>query len=123
MQTALAIGAGGFCGAISRYYGVRWVTAWAGTAFPVGTLLVNAAGSLGLGLLLGLAATRTFPPDLRAGLAVGFCGGFTTMSAFSYETLALLERGAFGLAVLNAVANVLVCLGAVWIGMWLGRSL
>lgn len=123
MQTALAIGAGGFCGAIARYYSVRAIAAWAGTGFPVGTLFVNVAGSFGLGLLLGLAATRTVPADLRAGVAVGFCGGFTTMSAFSFETLALIERGAFALAALNATASVLACLAAVWIGLGLGRSL
>lgn len=123
MQQILAIGVGGFFGAIARFGGVRLVHGWAGDAFPLGTLTVNALGSFGLGFVLALAATRPMDPDLRAGLTVGFCGGFTTMSAFGFETIALVQRGALGLAALNVAASVGVCLLGVWLGTAAARAL
>jgi len=122
MLQILAIGVGGFVGALARYGGVRLVHRFTGDAFPVGTLTVNFIGSFALGLILAYAATRPMDPDLRAGLAVGFCGAFTTMSAFGFETLSLIERGAFGLAAINAVASVGLCLLAVWLGMTVARG-
>lgn len=123
MSTILAIGVGGFFGAVARFSGVRLVHHWTGEAFPFGTLAVNILGSFGLGWILAWAENRPFSPELRAALTVGFCGGFTTMSAFGFETVALLQRGAPGLAALNAVGTVLACLAAVWLGMSAARAL
>jgi len=119
----LAIGFGGFVGALARYGGVKWVHGLTGDAFPYGTLIVNAVGSFFLGLILTVAVTRPIDPDLRAGLAVGLCGGFTTMSSFSFETLMLLQKGAVGLAALNALGTFGLCLLSVWLGVVVARGL
>ena len=123
MQHLLAIGIGGFVGALSRYGGVRLVHSWTGDAFPYGTFVVNVVGSFLLGWILVVAADRPIDPDLRAALAVGFCGSFTTMSSFSYETVALIERGAIILAMINVLATVAICVGSVWLGMAAARAL
>jgi CrcB protein len=114
----LLIGAGGFVGSILRYWMSGVVQASAPrTAFPVGTLAVNIAGCLAIGLLAELAEARGFlSPDERALLMVGFLGAFTTFSAFANETLSALRGGAFVLGVLNIVASVGGCLFAVWAG-------
>jgi CrcB protein len=122
VQHLFAIGLGGFAGALARYGGVRLVHAWTGDAFPFGTLLVNVLGSFLLGWILATDSLRPMDPDLRAALAVGFCGSFTTMSSFSFETLALLEKGAFGLAAVNAVGSLAICLLSVWMGVVVARS-
>lgn len=123
MQHLIAIGVGGFAGALARYGGVRLVHAFAGDSFPLGTFIVNVVGSFVLGLILASDSLRPMHPDLRAALAVGFCGSFTTMSSFSFETLALLEKGAVGLAAVNAVGSLATCLLSVWLGVVVARSL
>ncbi len=123
VQHLLAIGFGGFVGALARYGGVRLVHAWSGDGFPYGTLVVNVLGSFLLGLILSFAASRPFDPDLRAALAVGFCGSFTTMSSFSFETFALLERGAFVLAAFNVAGTFAICMLSVWLGVAVARAL
>ena len=124
MGVVLAIAAGGALGALSRYGLYTVVHAAAGCAFPFGTLVVNLLGSLAMGFLyVWLFDRLNVGPEWRAFLLVGFLGSFTTFSAFSLETLNLLEQGAVGRAALNVVASVVVCITAAWIGTMVARQL
>lgn len=117
-MTVLLIAIGAAVGAPLRYLTDRWVQARFGPVFPFGTLLVNVAGSLALGLLTGIAAGR----PLHALLGVGFCGALTTYSTFGYETAQLLTDRATGIAVLNVVANVSAGLLAATLGVLAGTA-
>lgn len=94
-----------------------------GRDFPYGTLLVNIVGSFLLGLLLTLGL-RHLPlsQNLQVGLGVGFLGGFTTFSAFSYQTLMLFEEGNLWGAAFNVMLNVVLCLLAVMAAVALARQ-
>ena len=87
---------------------------WCG--FPLGTFAVNAAGSLLIGVVLGAELP---PPAVRL-LAVGFCGGFTTFSTFSADTLRLLRAGNYGPAAAYAALSIAVCLACTAAGWWFG---
>lgn len=116
------IGIAGAVGSIARYWIAGVLLPWTRDGFPWGTLSVNVAGSLLIGVVIAAAIERQWlSPDLRIALAAGFCGGFTTMSSFSFEMLALLEQGAVGLAFGYAVLTVGVCLAATWTGIALVR--
>jgi CrcB protein len=93
-------------------------------ALPAGTILVNVTGSFLLGaLLVVLARQGTRAEPMRLLLAVGFCGGYTTFSTFSAETVALAEGGAGQLALLNVLASVTLAVGATLAGAVLARML
>ncbi|QOJ32722.1 MAG: CrcB family protein [Gammaproteobacteria bacterium] len=116
---------GGALGSVARFLGSGAVhRLFPGLAFPVGTLAVNVAGSLVIGLIGGLAEGRQFlVPDLRVFLLTGVLGGFTTFSAFAFESLGLGLDGAWTRLVLNVGAQLLLGLGAAWAGYGLGRAL
>lgn len=120
-QKLLLVGAGGGLGSIGRFLIGTWAQRFSPT-FPIGTLTVNIVGSLAIGLLgvfvIGPAAARE---EYRLALVVGVLGGFTTFSAFSWETMALLSAGQVGTAILNVMTSVMLGLGAVWLGMLAGR--
>src|SRR5512133_1096123 len=110
MKTAATIAI--FCasGGLSRYYLSGWVYSLLGRAFPYGTFVVNVIGAFFIGLIMELGLRSTLIPDtLRLGLTVGFMGGLTTFSTFSYETFTLLEDGQFGVAFANVFASVALC--------------
>ncbi|MBA3884463.1 MAG: fluoride efflux transporter CrcB [Acidobacteria bacterium] len=118
-----AIAIGGALGAIARY-GVGVVAvAGAGTAFPWGTLAVNIAGAWVLGLLMCVLPRSTVRPSVRAGLTIGFCGGFTTFSAFAHETVVLSREGSQSLAMTYVVASVALGVMAISAGMAVGALL
>jgi len=113
----LLVGAGGFLGAIARYGLGGLVQDRAGATFPLGTLVVNVVGCFVIGLVSELAETRGFlTPESRAFLVIGVLGGFTTFSAFGNETLNLLRERDLALAGANVLLNVVLALGAVWLG-------
>jgi len=123
MGRLLSIACGGAFGAVARYSLSGWVArATRESPFPYGTLAVNLAGSVALGLLMGAAASGSFliSPRLRQGLAVGFLGAFTTFSTFSYETVEALRAGDLRLALANVGLSVVLCLGGCWLGLALG---
>ena len=116
---------GGALGTLLRYAISVWV-APASRDLPWGTVGINVAGSFLIGLFgtLTLASGRWPASDsLRLLVMVGFCGGFTTFSAFSLQTLDLLRAGATGRAAVNVAASVLLCVGAVAVGRLLAAQL
>lgn len=125
MATTLWIALGGALGSVARY----WVALWAlpvSRSLPLGTIGINIAGSFAIGFFgtLTLAHGRyPVPESARLFFMVGFCGGFTTFSSFSLQTLDLLRTGAPGRAFINAAASVLLCLGAVAVGHYAGAAL
>jgi CrcB protein len=119
----LAIATGGAIGALLRYVSSVAVHRLLGQHFPWGTLFVNVTGSLIMGFLYVLLTSRMeLGPPWRAFFLVGLLGSFTTFSTFSLDTLQLLEKGQLGLAMANILLNVMVCIGAAWIGVMIGRA-
>ena len=122
MKPIVLIFIGGGLGSVVRYLLHRWVTAVHQINFPLGTLAVNVVACFVLGLIIGLADHKQYlSPDTRMFWAIGFCGGFSTFSTFSAETLALFQQPAVVTGLVYILASVLLCLGAVVTGMWLGR--
>ncbi len=124
MLKLLIVGLGGFFGAIARYGLSSWVQRRYPTAFPIGTLAVNMLGCFLIGFLMHLITTRTWiTPQMRFLLVVGFLGSLTTFSTFGYETLTLLEKGDWRLAMGNMLLNMTLGLIAVFAGRVTGRFL
>ncbi len=125
MTRLLIIGFGGFFGAIFRFLVTGWVQDLSRSVhFPYGTLAVNVIGSFLLGFLVRYAFLyNAFSPETRLLIFIGFLGAFTTFSTFSNETFNLLADGAMTPAMMNILANMLLGLGAVWIGQALALSL
>ena len=119
----LYVGLFGGLGCVARYLMSGWVYALFGRTLPYGTLAVNVIGSLLLGIIMeGSLRSTLLSPDLRIGIAVGFMGGFTTFSTFSYETVRLLEEGSLAAAGANVLLNVIVCITAAILGIYLARQ-
>lgn len=114
---------GAMVGAPLRFLTDRAVQARHETVFPWGTLAVNVAGCLVLGLLTGAAAAGAASSHLQLLLGTGLCGALTTYSTFSYETWRLAESGARFYAAANVVASVVAGLGAAFVGAALARAL
>ncbi len=125
MINVLFVGAGGFVGAIGRYLLAGAVyQLFPNSSFPSGTTVVNVLGCFIIGLLNGLIETRQlFGPETRLFLLIGLLGGFTTFSTFGFETMALMKDGEFLLAVMNVLVQVVLGLGAVFVGYNLLRHL
>ncbi len=118
MTKLLLIGAGGFIGSVLRYVVSGLAQSLSQSiAFPYGTLAVNILGCFCIGFLSELLDARALiSTGTRAFLVVGFLGGFTTFSAFGSETMNLIRDGEGALALMNVGAQVLLGLGAVWLG-------
>jgi len=115
---------GGLIGSVGRYWLAGAVQQLDGTIFPLGTLAVNVLGSFVVAFVMVLSLERgTLEANTRIFLTIGVCGGFTTMSTFSYETLALLRDGQVGFAFGNIAATVGAGLTAAWLGQTVGRLL
>ncbi len=123
MNQMLAVAIGGALGAMSRYWVVGLVTQWFGRGFPYGTIAVNIAGSLLIGVLYSLIVQHLkLEPHWQAILMAGFTGAFTTFSTFALESLNLFQSGRITAALLYIVLSVMCCLAAVAVGMWLGKQ-
>jgi CrcB protein len=118
MRELLAVGVGGFIGAVLRYVAGSCVQRlWGQSGFPLGTLTVNIVGCLVIGLLAGLSDSRAlFNPQIKLLLFVGILGSFTTFSTFSYEALALVREGQLIAAGASVILHLVVGLIAVWGG-------
>lgn len=124
MKTAAAIAVCCAGGGLTRYYLSGWVYSLVGRAFPYGTLVVNILGAYLIGLVMELGLRSTLIPDtLRIGLTIGFLGGLTTFSTFSYETFSLIEDGRFLVAFANIMGSVAICLLFTWLGIVTVRTL
>jgi len=123
MERLLLVGLGGLLGSMLRYtlggLIVRWKAGW---SFPLETLLINVTGCVVIGLLAGLSESRgVFTGSTRAFLFTGVLGGFTTFSAFGYETFQLLRDGQWLAAAASTSLQVGLGIGGVWLGNSLAR--
>lgn len=118
------IAAGSAIGGMARYLLGGMLQRQTGATFPVGTLIINITGSFLLGLILRYAVdSPTLSAEARAFLTIGFCGGYTTFSTFSYETVALMEDGQWPRAALYVSLSVGLSLVGVFLGIAAAREL
>src|SRR6266480_1091637 len=122
MLTCFWVALGGAIGSMARLWLGVQVALLTGLTFPWGTILVNILGSLVIGFVATLTGPNgriVVPLEAQAFVMVGLCGGFTTFSAFSLQTLELARDGRLLYAGANIVLSVALCLGAVALGYWL----
>ena len=126
LMNSLAVAVGGALGSLARFWLAELFVALGMSAFPWATLATNVSGSM----LIGLIAVLTGPdgrllvaPELRLFWMVGICGGYTTFSSFSLQTLTLAQGGEWQRAGLNIGLSVIMCLWAVWLGCMIGAWL
>jgi fluoride exporter len=120
----LIIGVGGFLGTIARYLGVQLIDNKLNSSFPWGTLLVNLTGCFLIGLIYGLnSKNELLAKNWRLFLTTGFCGGYTTFSAFALENILMIHQKAIPSAVIYIFASVIVGLLATLAGALAGRAL
>ena len=119
IRELMTVGFGGAAGSIVRYLLSGGIVAGQTLlGFPAGTFTVNAAGSLLIGILLEASVSET----LGWLLIVGFCGGFTTFSTFSADTVRLLRAGCYNAAAIYVALSVAVCIVFAALGMWIGTT-
>lgn len=122
MLGVLLVAVGGAIGSVSRYLVSNWMVARFGSEFPLGTLLVNIIGCFIIGLFMAMSSERlSMSPYWRLLIAVGFLGGLTTFSSFSYETLRLLQDADMMHAFYNVGLNLTGGFLATWLGLMISR--
>lgn len=122
MKTILLIAAGGGIGSVLRYLTSLGVNKYFPAIFPWATLTINVVGCLIIGVVLGFCEQRQLiGSDLKNFLVAGFCGGYTTFSAFASENLHLFQTGNSLIAILYIAVSVLAGLLAVWVGFVLTK--
>ena len=122
MTSILAVAAGGAIGSVGRW-GLGLLLSSCLPGLPAGTFVANVLAGLIIGVVSGAGSVTPLPEETRLLLAVGLCGGLSTFSTFSNETLGMIESGNVVAAGANIVLNVCVCLLAVWAGARLGTTL
>lgn len=120
LWTVLGVSLFGGLGAAARYAQDTLVKERLASAFPWGTLSINIAGSLLLGVITGLAIAGAEPETWRVVVGTGFCGGYTTFSTAMFETVALARAGRLGAAVWNVFGTLIATVAAACLGLWLG---
>jgi CrcB protein len=124
MKTVIYIAMFGALGCVARYFLSGWTYEKMGWHFPWGTLSVNILGAFIIGLVMELGLRGALiPANLRIGLTIGFLGGLTTFSTFSYETFKLLETGRILIAFGNVMVSVAACLLFTWLGIVVAKIL
>jgi CrcB protein len=122
-MTVMWVFLAGGLGSAARYLIGLSAAAAFGVAFPYGTLIVNLSGCFALGMVVQLASAGGWHGDVRAAIAAGFLGGFTTYSSFNQETLTMLTGGAAGSAIVNVAITLAGGLAAGVLGLTAGRLL
>ena len=116
-EPAVLIGIGGILGANARYLVSVWAARRIGVSFPYGTLIVNLSGSLLLGFMAtGIVGMVAYEREVQLLVSVGFLGAYTTFSTFAFESVGLVRRRAFGLAIANVLGSTVLGLVGAWIG-------
>ena len=123
MLKYIAVGAGGFLGAIARYTLGVYIGSRYGVRFPLGTFVINVSGSFLIGLILTLLARTTASAYWRYLVPIGFIGAYTTFSTFEYETLRAIQDGQVMTGLLNVGLSLVIGFIAVWAGASIGRVL
>ena len=122
LQNMLLIGTGGFLGSVMRYGSNQMIVKLIDSTHPIGTFFVNIAGSFLIGLILGMFETGAMmSSNWKMFLAIGFCGGFTTFSAFALENLNFLQSQQFMLSLMYVGVSLILGLAAVYFGFWLTK--
>ena len=117
LKDILLVGLGGGAGSMARYLCQRAVYSWHPHAFPFGTFFVNITGCFLIGIFFGLIDKGSMKPEMKMLLATGFCGGFTTFSAFAAENIQLLKDGRLLYFFIYTIASVALGLLATFIGI------
>jgi CrcB protein len=113
----LLVGAGGFAGAIARYWVGNLVTQRLGLRFPIGTFVINVSGCFLIGFFMHLLAERgVLGAHWLYAIVIGFIGAYTTFSTFEYETMRAFQDGELGIGLLYVGSSILVGFGMVWAG-------
>jgi fluoride exporter len=121
MRQIILVGIGGFLGSVGRYLIGTWLSGTPGS-FPVSTFLVNISGCLLIGLFAGAVERWDWMPESRLLITTGFCGGFTTFSAFALENAGLLQDKDYALAGLYIILSVSLGIAATFAGLAVMRS-
>ncbi|MBX7201518.1 MAG: fluoride efflux transporter CrcB [Bacteroidia bacterium] len=118
----IAIFFGSGLGGIARYVMGRFIEHERYGLFPAGTFFVNLLACLALGSIIGFASQKhVISEPTKLFLTVGFCGGFSTFSSFSRETLSLIHQGQFTIAAIYVFGSILICLAATFAGLYVGH--
>jgi len=124
IKTLMFIAVGGAFGAMMRFLSQAMIHEYFGRGFPLGTLFVNVTGSFLMGLFsIFLVEKFNLSAEWHLAILVGVLGSFTTFSAFSIETLVLLEQGDLFKAMSNVLLSVVLCVCAVWLGAYFAKQL
>ena len=124
MREMLLIFVGGGIGSVMRFSLGTWISSFHSHHFPYGTLFVNVLACFVLGTLVGVADHKQIiSPNARLFWTVGFCGGFSTFSTFSSETMTLIQTGFPFSSVVYVLASLLLCLAATYLGLYLGENI
>ncbi len=122
MNQLLLIFIGGGLGSLTRFWLGKFIQENIAKPFPFSTLGVNVLASIILGIFVGMVEVKSLTnPNYKALIAIGFCGGFSTFSTFSNDTLQLLQNNRILEALMNILLNVTLCILATFGGMMLGK--